>query len=77
MRFLKHLTETEISEIVADAWDDETSFDDINYKWGLSEKNTKFLMKHSLKRTSYIIWRKRVYKRLSKHSLKSSHVVQN
>ncbi len=74
---MKHLTETEISEIVADAWNDETSFEDINYKWGLSEKDTKFLMKRSLKRTSYIIWRKRVNKRLSKHSLKSSHVVQH
>ena len=74
---MKHLTVPEISEIVADAWDDETSFEDINYKWGLSEKDTKFLMKRSLKRTSYIIWRKRVNKRLSKHSLKSSHVVQH
>ena len=74
---MKHLTETEIYEIVADAWDDETSFEDINYKWSLSEKDIKFLMKRSLKRTSYIIWRKRVNKRLSKHSLKSSHVVQH
>ena len=74
---MRHLTETEISEIVADAWDDETSFEDINYKWDLSEKDTKFLMKRSLKRISYIIWRKRVNKRLSKHSLKSSHVVQH
>ena len=41
-RFLRYFTETEISEIVADAWDDETSFEDINYKWGLSEKNKNF-----------------------------------
>ena len=74
---LKNLIESNISEIIADAWNDETSFEDINYKWGLSEKDTKFLMKRSLKRTSYIIWRKRVNKRLSKHSLKSSHVVQH
>ena len=73
---MKHLTETEISEIIADAWDDETSFEDINFKWGLSEKDTKLLMKRSLRRTSYIVWRKRVNKCLSKHSLKSSHVVQ-
>ena len=77
MRFLKHLTESEISEIVADAWDDETSFEDISIKWGLSEKDTKVLMKRSLKRGSYVVWRKRVNKRLSKHSLKSSHVVQH
>ena len=74
---MKHLTESEISEIVADAWDDRTSFEDVNSKWGLSEKDVKFLMKRSLKRTSYIVWRKRVNKRLSKHSLKSSHFVQH
>ena len=74
---LKNLIESNISEIVADAWDDETSFEDINYKWSLSEKDIKFLMKRSLKRTSYIIWRKRVNKRLSKHSLKSSHFLQH
>ena len=74
---MRHPTETEISEIVADAWDDETSFEDISIKWGLSEKDTKVLMKRSLKRGSYVVWRKRVNKRLSKHSLKSSHVVQH
>ena len=77
MRFLRHFTESEVSEIVADAWDDGTSFEDINFNWGLSEKDTKVLMKRSLKRTSYIVWRKRVNKRLSKHSLKSSHILQN
>ena len=74
---MRHFTETEISEIVADAWDDETSFEDINFKWGLSEKDVKVLMKRSLKRISYIVWRKRVNKRLSKNSLKSSHIVQH
>ena len=74
---MKYLTETEISEIVADAWDDETSFEDINFKWGLSEKDAKFLMKRSLKRTSYIVWRKRVNKRLSKHFLNSFNIVQH
>ena len=72
---MRHFTESEVSEIVADAWDDGTSFEDINIKWGLSEKDAKVLMKRSLKRTSYIVWRKRVNKRLSKHSLKSSHIV--
>ena len=72
---MRNLTETEISESVADAWDNETSFEDINYKWSISEKDAKVLMKGSIKRTSYIAWRKRVNKRLSKHSLKSFHAV--
>ena len=74
---MRRLTESEISEIVADAWDDETSFEDIIFKWSLSEKDTKVLMKRSLKRGSYVVWRKRVNKRFSKHSLKSSHIVQH
>ena len=74
---MENLTDSEISEIVVDAWDDGTSFEDINFKWGLSEKDAKVLMKRTLKRTSYIVWRKRVNKHLSKHSLKSSHVVQH
>ena len=73
---MRRLTESEISEIVADAWDDGTSFEDITFKWSLSEKDTKVLMKRSLKRGSYVVWRKRVNKRLSKHSLKSFNTVQ-
>ena len=56
MQFLRHLVESEISEIVADAWDDGTSFEDINFKWGISEKDPKVLMKRSLKRSCYIVW---------------------
>ena len=72
---LKNLIESNISEIIADAWDNETSFEDINIKWGLSEKDTKVLMKRSLKRGSYVVWRKRVNKRLSKHLLKPFNIV--
>ena len=74
---MRHPTETEISEIIADAWDDETSFEDISIKWGLSEKDTKVLMKRSLKRGSYVVWRKRVNKRLFKHLFKSFNIVQH
>ena len=49
---LKNLIESNISEIIADDWDDVTSFEDISFKWGLSEKDTKFLMKRSIKRGS-------------------------
>ena len=74
---MRRLTESEISEIVADAWDDGTSFEDITFKWSLSEKDTKVLMKRSLKRGSYVVWRKRVKKRLSKNLLKSFKIVQH
>ena len=53
---MRYFTESEISEIVSDAWEDGTSFEDINFKWSLSEKDAKVLMKRSLKRTSFIVW---------------------
>ena len=76
-QLLKHLTESEISEIVADAWNDKTSFVNISFKWGLSEKDIKVLMKRLLKRGSYVVWRKRVNKRLSKHLFKYFNIVQH
>ena len=74
---MRRLTESEISEIVADAWDNRTSIEDITFKWSLSEKDTKVLMQRSLKRGSYVVWRKRVNNRLSKHSLKSFNIVHH
>ena len=74
---MRHFTETEISEIVADAWDNETSFEIMSFKWGLSEKDIKILMKSSLKRGSFVVWRKRVNKRLSKHLFKTFNIVQH
>ena len=64
---MKHLTETEISEIVADALDDKTSFEEIKRQYGISEKEVIKIMRTSLKRKSYLLWRKRVRGRSTKH----------
>ena len=49
------------------AWQDRISFDEIKKKMGLSEKEVIQLMRRSLKRKSFILWRKRVRGRITKH----------
>ena len=49
------------------AWRDKISFDEIKKKMGLSEKEVIQLMRRSLKRKSFILWRKRVRGRITKH----------
>ena len=53
------------------AWADEVSFDAIEFQTGLSEKEVIAIMRANLKKSSYQLWRKRVYARKSKHSKKN------
>lgn len=55
------------SEIVAMAWDDETSFDNIETQTGLSEPEVIKIMRDHMKPSSFRMWRKRVSGRASKH----------
>lgn len=66
------MNEKEISEIVAMAWCDKTSFDTIHKIAGLSEKDVVALMRKTLKPSSFRLWRKRVSGRIAKHSKKTS-----
>ncbi len=60
------------SEIVAMAWDDATSFDDIKAQSGLGEPEIIRIMRAHMKPSSFRMWRKRVSGRASKHTLKHS-----
>lgn len=60
MREIKELSEAHKSDIIAMALSDHISFDHITNEYGLSEKNVKALMRHTLKPGSYRAWRKRV-----------------
>jgi len=55
------------SEIVAMAWDDETSFDHIKAQSGLSEAEVIKIMRKHMKPSSFRMWRKRVSGRKTKH----------
>ena len=54
-------------DIIGMAWQDKISFDEIKKKTGLSEKEVIKLMRKNLNRKSYILWRKRVKGRITKH----------
>ncbi|MEL6920149.1 MAG: TIGR03643 family protein [Pseudomonadota bacterium] len=55
------------SEIIAMAWDDETSFDAIERASGLKEPEVIKLMRAEMKPSSFRMWRKRVSGRKAKH----------
>lgn len=63
------------SEIVAMAWDDETSFEHIKSQSGLSEAEIIKIMRAHMKPSSFRMWRKRVSGRVSKHASKIDHIL--
>ena len=54
-------------DVIGMAWSDKISFDEIKKKTGFSEKEIISFMRKTLKKNSYILWRKRVRGRLTKH----------
>ena len=54
-------------DIIGMAWSDKISFEEIKKKTGFSEKEVISIMRKTLKKRSYILWRKRVRGRLTKH----------
>ena len=55
------------NDVIGMAWRDRISFDEIKKKTGLNEKEVIKLMRKKLKKKSYILWRKRVKGRVTKH----------
>ena len=56
------------SRIIEMAWEDRTPFDAIKVSYGLSEPQVIALMRRSMKRSSFKMWRERVTGRATKHS---------
>ena len=54
-------------DVIGMAWADRISFEEIKKKTGLSEKEIIKIMRLNLKRKSFLLWRKRVRGRLTKH----------
>ena len=66
---------SDIDRIIEMAWEDRTTFDSIEYQFGLKEQNVKQLMRENLKPSSYKLWRRRVYGRKTKHLSKRDFVI--
>ena len=54
-------------DVIGMAWADRVSFEEIKKKTGLNEKEVIKIMRSNLKRKSYLLWRKRVRGRITKH----------
>lgn len=67
------MDEDKISELVALAWDDRTSFDMIEDQLGIAEKDVIKVMRNTLIPSSFRLWRKRVSGRATKHDAKMGY----
>jgi uncharacterized protein (TIGR03643 family) len=66
------LSEKDIDRIIEMAWEDRTPFDAIELQYNLKENEVSQLMRKHMKRSSFVMWRKRVKSRKTKHlSLRS------
>ena len=66
-----NLTIKDIDRIIEMAWEDRTSFEAIEFQFGLPESEVIKLMRTELKRSSFNLWRKRVNSGISqKHLMK-------
>lgn len=74
---MRTLSEAEISYIIEMAWMDNIPFEAIKLQFGLLEKDVKNLMHKHLKRTSFIMWRKRVTSKVSKKHRMKNNIVYN
>lgn len=57
----------EVSRIIRLAWEDRTSFEEIEERTGLVEKQVIEVMRREMKPSSFRMWRKRVSGRVTKH----------
>ena len=66
------LSEKDIDRIIEMAWEDRTPCDAIELQYNLKENEVRQLMRKYMKRSSFVMWRKRVKSRKTKHlSLRS------
>ncbi|MDP1801763.1 MAG: TIGR03643 family protein [Bacteroidota bacterium] len=60
----------DVDRIIEMAWEDRTTFDAIQFQFGLNEEAVKTLMKKNLRFSSYKLWRTRVENCKTKHASK-------
>lgn len=64
---MKNLNVVEIDRIIEMAWEDRTTFEAIEFQFGLKEQEVINLMRREMKPSSFRMWRKRVQGRQTKH----------
>jgi len=66
----QELSPRDKDRIIGMAWEDRTPFEAIKFQFDLTEKEVITLMRNSLKRKSFNLWRKRVNSGVSRKHLK-------
>lgn len=66
------MTTEDIDRVIQMAWEDRTPFEAIEYQFGLKETDVITLMRKHMKPKSFIMWRKRVTGRKTKHGKTSN-----
>lgn len=61
------LSEADVSRIVEMAWEDRTPFEAIERQFGLNESAVVALMRRTMQRRSFKMWRERMAGRTTKH----------
>ena len=61
-------SDSQISDIIQMAWDDQTDFSHITKIYNIDEGDVKKIMKKNIKNKSYKIWRERISKRSAQKS---------
>jgi uncharacterized protein (TIGR03643 family) len=72
----KELDDRQKDRIIEMAWEDRTTFDAIEFQFGLKEQEVIELMRKEMKASSFRMWRKRVQGRSTKHAKKRDDQVQ-
>ena len=57
----------DLNRIIEMAWEDRTPFEAIEYQFNLKENDVRKIMRSHLSSSSFIMWRKRVAGRKTKH----------
>ena len=71
------LTDQDRDRIIEMAWEDRTPFEAILHQFGYTEADTIALMRSSLKRSSFNLWRKRGNSGISqKHARKRNQEIE-
>jgi len=64
----KKISDIDVNRIIEMAWEDRTTFDSIQFQFGINESAVKALMKSKLKFSSYKLWRQRMQACKTKHA---------
>jgi uncharacterized protein (TIGR03643 family) len=75
MTALTELTPEIIDRVIEMAWEDRTTFEAIEFQFGLTETQVIALMRQEMQASSFRMWRKRVTGRKTKHLKARSAII--